>query len=89
MENSVIMDNVTSQEIEMSDFEFRMVIMVGVTFGITFLVGFIGNLLVLLTILCLRKMQSSTNILILNLAIAELILIILCIPSTGMNYILR
>lgn len=85
MENS----NVTFQEIEMSEFEFRMSILVGVTFGTTFLVGLVGNSLVLLTIISQRKMQSSTNILIFNLAIAELIFIILCVPSTGLNYVLR
>lgn len=52
-------------------------------------VGIIGNSLVLLTILLQKQMRSTTNILILNLAFAELLFILLCVPFTGLNYVLR
>ncbi len=88
-------DNMTTNidmilyQMEQSDFEFRMSLIVGITFSITFLVGLVGNMMVLITILFQQKMRNTTNILILNLAVASLIFIILCVPSTGLNYVLR
>ncbi len=70
-------------------FELKMSILVLTTFSLTFIIGLVGNFMVLLTILLQKKMQSTTNILILNLAIAELIFICLCVPATGSNYILK
>lgn len=70
-------------------FELKIAILISITFGITIIVGIIGNLLVLLTILLQKQMRSTTNILILNLAIAELFFILLCVPFTGLNYVLR
>lgn len=81
--------NMTSEEMEISNFEFRVAVLVAVTFGITFLVGLIGNSMVALTIIFQKKMRSTTNILILNLAIAELIFVILCVPTTGLNIVLE
>jgi allatostatin receptor len=71
------------------DFEFRIALVVGISFSITFFVGLIGNFLVLLTVLLQKQMRNATNILILNLAIVELLFIILCVPFTGLNYVLR
>ena len=83
------MENITqSLEVE-TDFEFRIALVVGVSFTFTFVVGLIGNTLVLLTVLLQKKMHNATNILILNLAIAELLFIIICVPFTGLNYVLR
>lgn len=69
-------------------FESKIAIIVGISFSITFVVGIIGNSLVLVTILFQKQMRSTTNILILNLAIAELLFILICVPSTGLNYAL-
>jgi allatostatin receptor len=74
---------------ERSSFETKIAILVAVTFSFTFFVGIIGNSLVLLTILFQKQMRSTTNILILNLAIAELLFISICVPFTGLNYVLR
>lgn len=70
-------------------FQFIIWIIVGIFFSITFFVGLVGNSLVVLTILLNKRMRNSTNILILNLAIADLIFIIFCIPFTGLNYVLE
>ncbi len=69
-------------------FELKIAVLIGVTFTITLVVGIIGNSLVFLTILLKKQMRSTTNILILNLAIAELLFILLCVPFTGLNYVL-
>ena len=83
--------NITNMNINeyQSDFEFKIALVVGITFTFTFIVGLIGNTLVLLTVLLQKKMHNATNILILNLAIAELLFIIICVPFTGLNYVLR
>lgn len=70
------------------DFETLLIYLVGITYSITIIVGIIGNSLVFLTILCQKQMRSTTNILILNLALAELIFIVFCVPFTGFNYVL-
>ena len=86
MENLI---NQTNQSDNEHDFEFRIALVVGITFTFTFIVGLIGNTLVLLTVLLQKKMHNATNILILNLAIVELLFIIICVPFTGLNYVLR
>ena len=70
-------------------FELFLAVLTCITYSITMIVGIIGNSLVLLTVLLQPKMQSTTNILILNLAIAELLFILICVPFTGVNYVLR
>jgi allatostatin receptor len=91
--NYSMYDKMTSAELQASQdvsaFELRIAYLIGITFGITIIVGFIGNLLVFLTIMLQKQMRSTTNILILNLAIAELLFIVICVPSTGLNYVLR
>ena len=71
-----------------SAFELRIAYLIAITFGITIIVGIIGNSLVFLTIMFQKQMRSTTNILILNLAIAELLFIFICVPTTGLNYVL-
>lgn len=76
--------NQTNVEIRFeNEFEFKIALVVGITFSITFFVGLVGNSLVLLTVLLQQTMRNATNILILNLALVELLFIILCVPFTG------
>ena len=72
-----------------NDFEANISILVGVTFGLTFLIGLLGNCMVLGAVLLKKKKKSTTSILIVNLAFAELVFILLCVPATGSNYILK
>jgi allatostatin receptor len=82
--------NLTSNVAEAQDnFKLKLSIVVGVIYSFTFIVGLIGNLLVVLTILLHKRMRNSTNLIILNLAIADLIFIIFCVPFTGLNYVLN
>jgi allatostatin A receptor len=80
--------NNTDARVGLMQFELTIALLVTITFGITIIVGIVGNLLVLFTILLQKKMRSPTNILIMNLAIAELSFIVLCVPFTGLNYLL-
>lgn len=64
-------------------------ICVPVVFGLIVLVGIFGNALVIIVVSTNAQMRSTTNMLILNLAVADLLFIILCVPSTATDYVLN
>lgn len=51
--------------------------------------GFVGNLLVILVVVFNKNMHSTTNLLIVNLATADLMFVIFCVPFTGVDYVLN
>jgi len=60
-----------------------------ILFGIIIVVGLLGNIIVMLVILEDRKTErelTPTNLLILDLSLADLSFIIFCIPFTGWDY---
>lgn len=57
-------------------------------FGLTIIVGLIGNLLVVVVVAANQLMRSTTNLLIINLAIADLLFIIFCVPFTAFDFVL-
>jgi allatostatin A receptor len=61
-------------------------IVVPIFFSLIGLVGLVGNVLVVLTILFNHQMRNTTNLLILNLSIADLLFICFCIPFTAVDY---
>jgi len=62
-------------------------IVVPILFGIIFIVGLIGNSLVVIVVASNQQMRNTTNILIINLAIADLLFIIFCVPFTATDYV--
>ncbi|XP_017031313.1 allatostatin-A receptor [Drosophila kikkawai] len=61
--------------------------LVGFTFGAIAITGFLGNLLVILVVVFNNNMRSTTNLMIVNLAVADLLFVILCIPFTAADYV--
>ncbi|EDX14748.1 allatostatin-A receptor isoform X1 [Drosophila simulans] len=59
---------------------------VGFFFGVIAITGFFGNLLVILVVVFNNNMRSTTNLMIVNLAAADLMFVILCIPFTATDY---
>ncbi|KAL2098236.1 hypothetical protein ACEWY4_007443 [Coilia grayii] len=59
------------------------VIGVGIFLAIFILVAIIGNILVILSVLCNRHLQTVTNFFIVNLAIADLLLSIIVLPFSA------
>lgn len=61
-------------------------IVVPIFFSLIGIVGFIGNLLVVITVTCNNQMRNTTNLLIFNLSFADLLFICFCIPFTAVDY---
>ena len=61
-------------------------IVVPIFFTIVVLVGFFGNLLVVLVVTWNKQMRNTTNLLILNLAWADILFIVFCVPFTATGY---
>lgn len=90
MTNATDMCNVTSSDYY--DYEDSLIlekvisIIVPILFGIIVVVGLFGNALVVIVIACNPQMRNTTNLLIINLAIADLLFIVLCVPFTAWDY---
>lgn len=68
--------------------ETMLSIVVPIFFGLIVVVGLIGNSLVVLVVALNQQMRSTTNLLIINLAVADLLFIIFCVPFTATDYVL-
>ncbi|KAK2709167.1 allatostatin-A receptor-like [Artemia franciscana] len=63
-------------------------IIVPILFGIVVIVGLFGNALVVIVVAANQQMRNTTNLLIINLAIADLLFIVFCVPFTACYYAL-
>ncbi|XP_055698998.1 allatostatin-A receptor-like isoform X2 [Phlebotomus papatasi] len=61
---------------------------VPVFFGVIGITGLLGNILVVLVVVSNPGMRSTTNLLIINLAVADLLFVIFCVPFTATDYML-
>ncbi|XP_022239718.1 allatostatin-A receptor-like [Limulus polyphemus] len=88
--NFSVSENVSRQEDldydQAEEMERILSILVPVLFGIIVVVGLIGNSLVVIVVLFNPQMRSTTNLLIINLAMADLLFIIFCVPFTAWDY---
>lgn len=65
-----------------------VVVVVPLFFGLIGILGLVGNSLVVLVVAANPGMRSTTNILIINLAIADLLFVLFCIPFTATDFVL-
>ena len=56
------------------------IIPVSVIYGLIGITGLIGNLLVIFAIAKVQRMRSITNLFLLSLASADLLLVVVCVP---------
>ena len=70
-------------------FESLVVTAVPAAFGLIACLGLVGNLLVILVVAVNRQMRSTTNVLIVSLAVADLFFIVVCVPFTALGYTLK
>ena len=82
------MSNDTNVVDSFLEFERYVSVIIPIIFGIIVAVGFLGNLLVIVVIVMNQQMRSTTNLLILNLAFADLCFIVFCVPFTAAAYAL-
>lgn len=83
----------TSSPNDTTQADFKMLekmvaIVVPVFFTIVCLIGFLGNNLVILVVTFNKQMRNTTNLLILNLAVADVLFIVCCVPFTATSYAL-
>ena len=57
-------------------------------FGLIFIIGLIGNSLVVYVVLHNGPMKTVTNLYIVNLAVSDLTFLVCCVPFTGYAYAL-
>jgi hypothetical protein len=84
MENQKHLENTTATTLA-SD-EWTLGIVKICLFSTFFVLGLIGNSLVLIGIGLNKGMQTTTNLLIFNLALADVLFIIVCIPTTLFSF---
>lgn len=68
--------------------ESIVIVIVPLFFGIIGILGLAGNSLVVVVVAANPGMRSTTNILIINLAVADLLFVIFCIPFTAADFVL-
>lgn len=85
--NSKLVEQCATDEI--NDFDETIKQTVPIFFGIIGVTGFIGNILVITVVMLNPKMRSTTNMMIINLAISDLLFVIFCIPFTAIDYMLN
>jgi len=56
------------------------------TFGVIILIGLVGNLLVVGVTLSRHKMWTTVNLLLLNLAVTDVIFVVVCVPFMAYHY---
>jgi len=61
-------------------------LVVPISFCIIAVLGIIGNLLVISVVCSNSRMRNTTNALIINLAVADLAFIVICVPFTAVSY---
>lgn len=58
-----------------------------IAYSFVFIVGLIGNSFVIAVVLRAPKMRTVTNYFIVNLALADILVIVFCLPATLMSNI--
>jgi len=71
-----------------NSFERVVSVVVPTLFGLIALTGLVGNLVVVLVVSLYRRARTATSLLMANLAVADLVFIIVCVPTTAARYAL-
>lgn len=56
--------------------------LLSLAYTIIFILGFVGNTIVIIVIYSKREMRTVTNLFIFNLAVADLLVVVFCVPVT-------
>ena len=82
--NNICATNISSNEatVEAKFIIYLYELVVPVIFSVVTLFGLAGNIFVICVILSKKHMKNSLNILLLNLAIADILFLVFCVPLT-------
>ena len=70
----------------LAGYEAVIRVVVPVVFSLIAVLGFVGNLFVIIVVVANLQMRSTTNTLIISLAVADLLFIVICVPFTAVSY---
>jgi len=93
--NSSYNSSLNSSDFEEYDYDYETsvgqipleLVPVTVVYGLTLIVGAVGNILVIVAILRFKRLQSVTNIFLVSLASADLLIVTVCLPIKVGNYL--
>jgi hypothetical protein len=68
-------------DVETFTLPLNEIIPVAFVYGITLLLGIIGNILVIYTVATYQRMKTITNTFLVSLASADLLVILVCVPT--------
>ena len=74
MNSTIMLDEGEEEEVDLEQLKTLMTIVpiiVPILFTFVIVIGFVGNLLVVLVVLLNKTMRNTTNILIFNLAVSQ------------------
>ena len=74
--------NATEFEFPLVKQPLHMLVVYSLAYGFVFVLGVIGNGLVVSVVLCIPSMKTVTNYFIVNLAVADLLVALFCLPIT-------
>ena len=63
-----------------SDAPLEELVPVSVVYGLTLVLGVVGNVLVIFSVTRYQQMMTTTNTFLLSLATADLLLVLICVP---------
>jgi hypothetical protein len=76
------------EELDIIRQPFGLVIVYTVFYAFVFVLGLIGNVFVVLAVLLHKTLRSATDYMISSLALADLLIIVFCLPTTLLNNLL-
>jgi neuromedin U receptor 2 len=62
-----------------------IVVIAAVMYGLTFLLGMLGNISIIIIVCKFTTMRSRMNYFLVNLSIADLFTLLVCIPSAAVD----
>lgn len=78
----------TPLHVELPDIS-HIIIMVTVFYSLVFLLGVVGNLLVIVVVSRNVDMRTSTNCFLVNLSVADMLVLLVCMPSALVEVLAR
>jgi len=88
--NELIFGNTTNGTVFDEEYELlpvirqpvHMIVIYSVAFGLVFLFALIGNIVVVVLVTRTRRLHTLTNFFIVNLALADMLVAVFCVPIT-------